>query len=135
MRWEIPIEKVGIDMNGIEKITARSRQTPDSRQRRSKPTRTQNVRSSEHLMKRPLRTSIGNAYAASVKDCEQRVQRLGSTAVMESKKSILALKQEMVGLAFDKAEELICNLPEHKYIDFLASGQFRREDGGGTDHS
>lgn len=55
-----------------------------------------------------------------VKECEQRVTRLASTAEMEAKKSVLSMKQEMVGLAFDRALEMLTGLPEDKYTEFLA---------------
>ncbi len=54
-------------------------------------------------------------------DCATRVQRLGATADMEARKSILAFKQEMVSVAFEKAVEAIINLPKEEYIEFLAS--------------
>ena len=54
-------------------------------------------------------------------DCEVRLQRLGAAADMESRKSILAFKQEMVSEAFAKAVEIIINLPKEEYIEFLAS--------------
>ena len=57
---------------------------------------------------------------AGVKDCESRVQRLARTAEMESKKQILAFKQEMISKAFDRAIEQIKAMPDDKYIDFLA---------------
>ena len=45
------------------------------------------------------------------------VQRLGQ---MEAKKALLALKQEMVGQSFAKAQELLVSLPEEQYVAFLA---------------
>jgi V/A-type H+-transporting ATPase subunit E len=41
-------------------------------------------------------------------------------AAMESKKAILATKQDMVAKAFDRAQEMIVNLPADKYAAFLA---------------
>ncbi len=40
-------------------------------------------------------------------------------AHMESKKDLLSLKQEMVSKSFDKAREMILNMPEKDYIGFL----------------
>jgi V/A-type H+-transporting ATPase subunit E len=57
---------------------------------------------------------------AGVKDCEDRVQRMNRLAAMESKKAILATKQDMVAKAFDRAQEMIVNLPADKYAAFLA---------------
>ena len=52
---------------------------------------------------------------------ETRMQRLGSAAEMEAKKSILAFKQEMVAKAFDDASAKLASLPEEQYVKFLAS--------------
>lgn len=40
-------------------------------------------------------------------------------AHMESKKELLSLKQEMVSKSFDKAREIILNMPEEEYVGFL----------------
>ncbi len=54
------------------------------------------------------------------KECEAQAQRLAGTAAMEAKKSILVMKQEAIARVFDKAVESLCNMPESRYIDFLA---------------
>ena len=59
--------------------------------------------------------------AEGVKTAETRLQRLGSAAEMEAKKSILAFKQEMVAKAFDEAEKTLAALPEERYVSFLAA--------------
>ena len=59
--------------------------------------------------------------AEGVKAAETRMQRLGSAAEMEAKKSILAFKQEMVAKAFEDATERLANLPQEQYVQFLAS--------------
>lgn len=55
-----------------------------------------------------------------VKTCEDRVQRMGRLAEMEARKSILALKQEMVDAAFAAALERICTMPQADYVAYLA---------------
>ena len=59
--------------------------------------------------------------AEGVKAAETRLQRLGSAAEMEAKKSILAFKQEMVAKAFADASEKLANLPQEQYVQFLAA--------------
>jgi vacuolar-type H+-ATPase subunit E/Vma4 len=59
--------------------------------------------------------------AEGVRNAETRLQRLGSAAEMEAKKSILAFKQEMVAKAFADAAEKLANLPQEQYVKFLAS--------------
>ena len=56
---------------------------------------------------------------AGAKETEQRVERLGGVASTESKKQILATKQEMVSKAFSRAAELLSTLPEQEYFDWL----------------
>lgn len=51
---------------------------------------------------------------------EERVQRQARTAQLEAKKQILALKQELVTAAYDKAKAAILALPEGEYAAFLA---------------
>ena len=51
---------------------------------------------------------------------KERESRLVSAAAMDSKKELLAAKQEMINQAFDKALERLCALPEDEYVKFLA---------------
>ena len=68
--------------------------------------------------------------AEGVKAAETRLQRLGSAAEMEAKKSILAFKQEMVAKAFADEETALANLPEEQYVQFLASQAARAASSG-----
>ncbi len=75
---------------------------------------------------------IQNAYDASAqeeywkifkkgaKDAELRVEHLGSTAALEAKKQLLAAKQEIVSSAFERAAEMLSELPEDRYVDFFS---------------
>ena len=62
------------------------------------------------------------AYAekirAGVKTCEELAESKNRIAQMESKKSVLALKQELVSSAFDRAQQLLLSLPKGQYLDF-----------------
>ena len=49
----------------------------------------------------------------------QREERLISMADMERRKDLLAAKQDMVGKAFDKALEQLCNLSDAEYVAML----------------
>ena len=55
-----------------------------------------------------------------MKACEDRVQRMGRLAEMEARKSVLALKQEMVDAAFAAALDKICTMPQADYVAYLA---------------
>ena len=57
---------------------------------------------------------------AGVKACQDQLDSQQRIAQMEAKKSLLAVKQEMVAESFDKARDQILNLPREQYIDFLA---------------
>ena len=57
---------------------------------------------------------------AGVAEAQARVDGMERIARMEAKKSVLALKQEMVSESFDKACEMLANLPEEQYVAFLA---------------
>ena len=62
-------------------------------------------------------------YAArirsGVKACEDLAESKKRIAEMESKKSVLSLKQEMVSAAFDRAKEQILAMPAKDYLAFL----------------
>ena len=66
-----------------------------------------------------------DAYAEKirkgVKDREDITESRERIAHMEAKKELLSLKQEMVSAGFEKAREMILNLPEEKYLEFLTN--------------
>ena len=62
----------------------------------------------------------GEKIRAGVKACQDQLDSQQRIAQMEAKKSLLAVKQEMVAESFDKARDQILNLPREQYIDFLA---------------
>ncbi len=57
---------------------------------------------------------------AGVKACQDEVDSRVRIDQMEARKGTLAVKQEMVSLAFDKALEALCGLPAEQYVAFLA---------------
>lgn len=57
---------------------------------------------------------------SGVAECQARVDGMDRIARMEAKKGILALKQQMVSESFDKAGEMIVNLPTEQYTALLA---------------
>ena len=107
-------------MNGIEKITARIRADAEAEcaairaesEERCAAIRAENERAAQEEYWRLVREGV--------KDTEQRVQRLGRTARLEAKKSVLNMKQEAVSRAFDLAKDKIAELPERDYVGFLA---------------
>ena len=93
-------------MNGIEKITGRIE--ADAREQASAITADAEAKCAE--IRADYDKQAQDQYWARVRDgvktCEDRVQRMGRLAEMEARKSILALKQEMVDAAFAAADEL-----------------------------
>ena len=62
----------------------------------------------------------GEKIRAGVKDTQDRADSIERLAQMESKKAVLAVKQELVSESFEKARETIVALPEEQYVAFLA---------------
>ena len=64
------------------------------------------------------------AYAerirAGVKSCADDGESAARLGRMEAKKTLLALKQEMISRSFDKAAEMLVSLPEEQYVALLA---------------
>ena len=116
-------------MNGIEKITARIRADAEAEcaairaesEERCAAIRAENERAAQEEYWRLVREGV--------KDTEQRVQRLGRTARLEAKKSVLNMKQEAVSRAFELARQKLAGLPEQDYVAFLA-----RDNGAGGGH-
>ena len=65
-----------------------------------------------------------DAYAekirAGVKANQDRLESMERLSKMEGRKALLAVKQDMVSESFDRAAELLVNLPEEQYVALLA---------------
>ncbi len=59
--------------------------------------------------------------ARGEKQVAERRERLASSAEMECRKMELAMKQEVISMAFDKALEGLCSLTMDEYVDLMAS--------------
>ncbi len=57
---------------------------------------------------------------AGVKACQDEVDSRLRIDQMEARKSMLAVKQELVAQSFDQALKALCALPEEDYVAFLA---------------
>ena len=58
---------------------------------------------------------------AGTRACQDQMDSVQRIANMEAKKTLLAVKQEMVTKSFEKAQALLTALPEEKYVAFLAA--------------
>ncbi len=57
---------------------------------------------------------------AGTKVCQEQMDSVRRIAQMEAKKSMLAVKQEMVAESFALAQKELTKLPKAEYVDFLA---------------
>ena len=64
--------------------------------------------------------AYGEKIRQGVKACQDKIDSAGRIGQMESRKAVLALKQEMVSQSFDKARDMLVNLPTAQYIELLA---------------
>ncbi len=66
-----------------------------------------------------VKTVYETKIADGKKEIDGKVDNAARLGNMEAKKSVLAAKQEMVSKAFDRAQEMIIDLPAAKYEAFL----------------
>lgn len=107
-------------MNGIEKITARIAAEAGAEAEAIKAQARAEAEEIRAAYEKKAQEEYWAQMRSGAADTEQRVQRLGNTARLEAKKSVLALKQEMIAEAYVKAKEKILSLPEAEYAAFLA---------------
>lgn len=117
-------------MNGIEKITNRilaEAEVDAGKIREEAAARCKEIRA-EYDQK--AQDAYWNLVRSGVKETEQRMQRIGSTAEMEAKKSMLSLKQDMVELAFTEAKKRLLGLSKEDYTAFLTKLAVRASEHG-----
>ena len=107
-------------MNGIDKIISRLEADAHSEIDAVKAASKQECDGilSEYAEK--AKQAYDDAIRRGKEASAQREERLASAADMDAKKAMLSFKQELVGGVFDAAVERLANLPEKKYIAFLA---------------
>ena len=106
-------------MKGIEKITARiaaDAETEDAAVRQESDARVAAIRAE---YEKKAQEEAAAVIREGEKENEQRVSRIDRTARLEAKRTVLAMKQEMVSKAFDLAKEQITSMPAEQYVDFL----------------
>lgn len=106
-------------MKGIEKITARIAADAESE--------ASAIRGESDKVVAQIRADYDKkaqeTYTAIIregeKENEQRASRIDRTAQLEAKRSVLAMKQELVSQAFALAEKKIAQMSETDYVAFL----------------
>ena len=106
-------------MNGINKITDRIAADAREEIAAMQAETAEKCREIEREYEAKARQEHDRIVLEGNKDCTLQVQRLASAAAMESKKSVLTLKQQAVRRVMNLSIERLSNLPEQQYIDFL----------------
>lgn len=107
-------------MNGLEKITQRI--TAEAEAEASATIAAAQGRCED--IKAKYDALAQEAYWKLIKDggreLEQQVGRIGTSAAMEAKKSVLSMKQSYVDKALEKSLDAVRELPPERYIAFLS---------------
>lgn len=107
-------------MNGIEKITARIAAEAEAEALDVREKADARIAEIKAESDKKAQEEYWSVVRSGANEAEQRVQLRGRAAALEAKKSILAMKQELVSRAFDLAGEKILAMPESDYVAFLA---------------
>lgn len=107
-------------MKGTEKIIAHIRSDAEAEAAAILTKAQQECEAIRSDYEQKARAVYAEKIRSGVKDCEDRVGSMDRIARMEAKKSVLALKQEMVSASFAKALEMLVSLPEDEYVALLA---------------
>ena len=107
-------------MNGIEKITAKLSADCDAELEALRLETEKQCEGVRAEGDKAAQAEYWRLIKAGTADCEARTSQIARTAQMEARKSVLALKQELVAAAFAKAEEKLLSMPEADYVAFLA---------------
>ena len=107
-------------MKGIEKITARIAADAQQEIAAVKEAADSRIREIRAGYEKKAEEAYEEQLRAGLRDAEQYASRIERTAQLESKKEVLALRQEMVSEAFRLAEAKIAAMDEQQYISYLA---------------
>lgn len=107
-------------MKGIEKITARIAADAQQEIAAVKEAADSRIREIRAGYEKKADEAYQEQLRAGLRDAEQYASRIERTAQLESKKEVLALRQEMVSEAFRLAEAKIAAMDEQQYISYLA---------------
>lgn len=107
-------------MKGTEKIVAHIENEAKAKAQAVLDEAAAKAKEIEESYNKAAQDEYWNMVRAGVKECEADSQRVNRVAEMESKKEVLALKQDMISEAFKMAEEKIASMQGQEYIDFLS---------------
>lgn len=107
-------------MKGTEKIIAHIRADGDAEVKRILDEASKQAEEKRAESFKAALSEYEKLMQAGNAECEDILSGSRRIAEMEAKKSVLAVKQEMVSAAFDAARDEIINMPRDKYTRFLA---------------
>ncbi|MBO4853696.1 MAG: V-type ATP synthase subunit E [Oscillospiraceae bacterium] len=118
-------------MNGLEKINERIRQDARAEMDAILSDAGKRAEISQKGYADQARQLTDDAARRRQEACAERLERLRSSADMERRQLLLGVKQECIDAVFDRAAELLCQLPREDYIALLA--RTARQNGDGTE--
>ena len=107
-------------MKGTEKIIAHIRADGDAEAKKIIDAASKQAEEKRAESFKAALSEYEKLMQAGNAECEDILSGSRRIAEMESKKSVLSVKQEMISAAFDAAREEIVNMPRDKYTQFLA---------------
>lgn len=117
-------------MNGIERITARIEADGRAEAEAILEKGRAEAAAVEEEYRRRAESERAALKEQAEKKAREREERLVSAAAMESRKTLLAARQEMVEKAFEQALDRLCSLPREEYVEVLAALLERCATGG-----
>ena len=117
-------------MNGIERITARIEADGRAEAEAILEKGRAEAAAVEEEYRRRAESERAALKEQAEKKAREREERLVSAAAMESRKTLLAARQEMVEKAFAQALDRLCSLPREEDVEVLAALLERCATGG-----
>ena len=108
-------------MNGIEKITAKIAADAQAEVNALRAETEEKIAAIQTQTAAQAEKERSDILARGRKAADERLERLESAAQMEQRKLMLGAKQEVVGEAFDKAVDYLCDLSDDKLIPLLTA--------------
>ena len=107
-------------MKGTEKIIAHIRADAEAQSSAVLAQAEQRCAEIRGVYEQQAKDAYAEKIRAGVKANQDRLESMERLAKMEGRKAILTVKQDMVSESFDRAAELLVNLPEEQYVALLA---------------
>ena len=107
-------------MKGTEKIIAHIRADADAQTAAIRAQSEQQCAGVRDGYDKQAQELYREKIRAGVAECQDMADSAARLGQMETKKAILALKQDMVSKSFELARKKITQLPQEQYVEFLA---------------